>query len=72
MREDSTVFVTFENKDISVLFKDGTIIRKDSKNKIEILNPNQVVVKIRLPRDRDFNVIGSGSAFAYLGFKNIL
>lgn len=30
------------------------------------------MVKILMPRSKDFNIIGHGSAFSYLGFKDIL
>ena len=33
---------------------------------------NGPFIRIYLPRDYNLNVIGHGSAFAYLGFKDIL
>ena len=71
MREDSTVFVSYPNKDKLVTFKDGTTIRKTSKNVISIKNPHDIIIRIHLPRDKDYNLIGSGSAFAYLGYTNL-
>lgn len=47
-------------------------MRKIGKNKLLIKNPGNFVVRINLGRKKDFNVIGSGSAFAYLGFSNLL
>ncbi len=62
----------YPNKDKLVIFRDGTKIRKAGNNKILISNPENIVIRINLAREKDFNVIGSGSAFAYLGFSNLL
>ena len=35
--------------------------------KINILNPANIIVRVFLKRQKDMNIIGSGSAFAYLG-----
>lgn len=35
------------------------------------MNPESIVIRINVGRDKDFNVIGAGSAFAYLGFHDI-
>ena len=65
------MFIEEKNNVKRVIFPDSTEIY-ESGRKREIKNPMGPLVRINLPRDVDFNVIGHGSAFAYLGFKNIL
>ena len=40
-------------------------------NNNSILN-EEIMIRIYLPKNKDFNIIGHGSAFAYLGYNNIL
>lgn len=73
VREDETTFVDFSNGDHLVVFRDGTKFMHFASNKtIEILNDCGLVIRKTHPRSKDFNVIGTGSAFAFLGENNIL
>lgn len=63
----------YANGDQLVLFRDGTKFKQYSlASKIEIANEWGVVIRKMVARSKDFNVIGSGSAFAFLGEKDIL
>ena len=69
------MFITLPNNDTKTIFVDGTEIYHDEKLKrIEIKSPfvESPIVRISLARDYNLNLIGFGSAFAYLGFTNIL
>lgn len=56
-----------------ICFREGTIIKTTEKGKtVEILNANDLIFRVLFPKTSDVNVIGSGSAFAYLGEKNLL
>lgn len=55
------------------MFPDQTEIYYDDKSRTrEIKWLYGPIIRIHLPRQNNLNVIGYGSAFAYLGFKDIL
>lgn len=73
MREDSTVFVDYMNGDRMICFRDGITVKTTKKGRqVEILNEHNIIFRVVFPKSKDLNVIGSGSAFAYLGEKNLL
>lgn len=73
IREDFTVVIVDGRENRKVIFPDGTELVDKVKERVrEIRNPTGPFIRIHLPRDYNLNTIGHGSAFAYLGFKNIL
>lgn len=75
IREDQTIFITLPNGDSKIIFPDGTeIYHNKKKNRRDIKSPFEEapIIRVSLPKSNSFNLIGFGSAFAYLGFSNIL
>jgi hypothetical protein len=67
------VFVDYLNGDRMICFRDGIIVKTTQRGrKVEILNDSNIVFRVIFPKSKDLNVIGYGSAFAYLGEKNLL
>ena len=75
IRDDQTIFITLPDKNTKIIFPDGTEIYHDHKaNYRTIKNPfnDSPIVRVHLARNNNYNLIGYGSAFAYLGYTNIL
>lgn len=73
IREDQTVFIDYQNGNRKIIYADQTQIFFDQKLKYrEIKSVRGPLIRIHLHRENNLNMIGHGSAFAYLGFTDIL
>lgn len=73
MRADSTVFVKNSSSSI-IIFVDKTKYETNNKaNSITITHPEYPTVRIRYDphQIQNNNIIGQGTAYAYLGFDNL-
>lgn len=61
-----------------IIFSDNTkVFYNNASKSYEILTFNtylkeELLIRIYLPKEKDFNLIGHGSAFAYLGYNNLM